>query len=888
MSLQKPTNLRVNLQKKATNITSEPKFSWWDESTLANTYQTQYQLAFAKTKVDLLNKNDLLLTDWQVSSQNTAVRCLELEPYLEAAQVYYWTVRIKDNYGTISDFADAGTFLTALTTFNASGIWAAETATAVNGRPSLGNFAFIRSPKFIAPIAQLDSGYLHVFITGNEKTLAQSGDIYLNDHCLGVGTPRPYEYYHDQDKKAYFYETFDVTTLLQAEDNVIAALVTGTMAKRAFFATMTAFLKNGQKETLIFTNDQWRSLDGSSAFGDYGATIGSQYFQMPQENIDLNFYPQHWAAKDFSDHDWEKATVIQPTLTLGKNELLLATPVEPTKRFLTNEPSKKITKIAPMTYIVDLGKEIIGGLAVDLISSKAQKINVYGGEQLTDEGHVRHHLACGPDYVENWQLTAGRNLFTTLQMKNFRYVELQGFSDELPIDAISGWAMHQDFDDQLSYFVSDQALLNEEYALSKYTIKMTNQDLYVDSQARERRAYEGDLLVNANSSYVVSDNYALARHSADYLLDNPTWPEDYKLFNVEALWYDYLYTGDPTVLIQRYDSLKEKLNRGATKTDNTAASWRPGKQADNFDPAVGLVTNNGLIDWPIRERDGYVEGKYNTPFNAIYVGIYQIMARIAKLTGHQKDYELYESRAQQIKSAMLTHLYDPTQGRFYDSMNADLTVNKHCSHHASAYALCYDVYDSDVMADKLSTFVANDGQFIGSIYFMYFMLKGLLNSGHAEAAAKLLLNDDCRKDQKTFAAIINQLQATIAPEAWSNYYKPNLTLSHPWGATPGLTIVQGIAGILPLKAGFETFMVRPRVGQAIKHFKLKTISARGPISLTYQRTETTTELMIQVPVNTTAIVDCQTMQTTVQVDDQAILLKDHCVQLSSGCHRIIY
>lgn len=92
------------------------------------------------------------------------------------------------------------------------------------------------------------------------------------------------------------------------------------------------------------------------------------------------------------------------------------------------------------------------------------------GEQLNEDGHVRHEMACGPDYIENWTLVKGQNQFTTLQMKNFRYVELLGFEGDLPLDAINGWALQQAFPDNESQFDSDSELLNREYELSKYTI----------------------------------------------------------------------------------------------------------------------------------------------------------------------------------------------------------------------------------------------------------------------------------------------------------------------------------------------------------------------------------------------------------------------------------
>ncbi|GAF39904.1 hypothetical protein JCM14202_1783 [Agrilactobacillus composti DSM 18527 = JCM 14202] len=777
-------------------------------------------------------------------------------------------------------------FLTAIDHFTAPGIWAQNQSTTPDGRPALGNFAFLRSPEFKLPRAKIDSVYIRVLARGNEVTLAQSFDLYVNGHCVGVGSARPHEYYDDQDQTAYFYQTFEISDQVQSQGNQISVIATGASKLRAFFAQVVAFESDGTLVELLVSDASWRALDGSSAFGDFGAKIASQYFEMPQENVDMNFYPQGFSEPDFADKAWPAAVVTAPTVPLDGG-LLLPYGAENTQRFKTAEPTKAVTKLAPTTYLVDLGKEIIGSLTVALTSPVAQKVNIYAGEQLQADGHVRHHLACGPDYVETWQLIAGENQFTTLQMKNFRYVEVVGFHGDLSVDAISGWAERQAFDDQLGTFESDQPLLNQEYDLSKYTIKATNQDIYVDSQARERRAYEGDLLVNANSSYVISDNYALARHSANYLLDNPTWPEDYKLFNVEMLWYDYLYTGDATLLAARYDVIKEKLKRGATKTDNANASWRPAKQADNYDEDLHLVTNNGLIDWPIRERDGYVEGTYNTPFNAIYVGIYQIMAQIAAVVGQKADQAIYAKRSADLKAAMIARLYDQKAGKFYDSLQADLTPNTHFSHHASAYALCYGVYDSKAMADQLAEFVANNGEFIGSIYFIYFMLRGLLNSGHAQAASRLLLNDDDQKDAKTFAAILNQLKATIAPEAWSNYYKPNLTLSHPWGATPGLTIVQGIAGIMPLEPAFKRFSVRVQAGK-VKRFTLQTPCCKGLIKLNYQRLDTMATLTLTAPANTTAVITLPDTAQAVTVDDQTQTPIKNTLTVTSGQHIIRY
>ena len=50
--------------------------------------------------------------------------------------------------------------------------------------------------------------------------------------------------------------------------------------------------------------------------------------------------------------------------------------------------------------------------------------------------------------------------------------------------------LRQEFDDNASDFISTNQVLNNAYQLAKYTIKAASQDLYVDSQNRERVPYE--------------------------------------------------------------------------------------------------------------------------------------------------------------------------------------------------------------------------------------------------------------------------------------------------------------------------------------------------------------------------------------------------------------
>lgn len=171
------------------------------------------------------------------------------------------------------------------------------------------------------------------------------------------------------------------------------------------------------------------------------------------------------------------------------------------------------------------------------------------------------------------------------------------------------------------------------------------------------------------------------------------------------------------------------------------------------------------------------------------------------------------------------------------------------------------------------------------------MLKGLFDSGHADKAIKLLTNSESTKGTRTFAAILDQLKATIAPEAWSNRNKENLTLSHPWGATPGLSIVQGIMGIVPVKPGFQEFNIRVRPGE-LKRLKIKTPSAMGMIEVEYQEKLSEKRLTVTIPMNARGNVLLPQNSEHVQIEqNNRILLEnknDSTVKLNSGKYVIRY
>lgn len=731
------------------------------------------------------------------------------------------------------------------------------------------NFSFFRSPRLnVENKDNVDKAIVSIASRGTGKDRGIIADIFMNGECLGAGSARELgkvgSYGGTSNYTQVYYNSYDVTDIIgEGDANVISVIGNCRDSSRGILVQMTVFYNDGTKEILTNSGAEgsgWKTLDGTQAFGDEGTTIGTGYVQLFHENINANEYPTGWNEVDFDDSKWAPAqvtTTIADAANGTSGRVLYPYSSENPLRVETNESTKKVYTNDSGNVVVDLGKEIIGGMRINLESASEQKVTVHMGEEMNDDGTVKWQLSASPDYEDVWTLKTGENRFDTVTMRNFRYVEFVGLDETTKQtmvsnpDSVMGWAIQQTFDeDESSYEATDGSdaavLMNRLYEFSKYTIKATNQDVFVDSQARERAPYEGDLLVNSNTSYAVSNNYSLARHSNEWLIDNQTWPNDYRIFSVEMAYWDYIYTGNIDSVRENYQALKNKMTAQIVYEDEeTGLIHCRGSQAGE----------SALIDWPTGERDGYQGSYYDVVLNSEYVGIYLRMATLSEAIGETEDAAYYTAKSEKLKETLLTYAYDEENGCFYDSLNQNLQPTQHSSTHATAYALTYGVFENQAMADEMCEFVYNKckDEFKGSVYFTYFILKGLYVGNHGDYAEALMTNPKVGENVKTFASVLDDLNCTISPEAWGHKHKGNMTLSHPWGASPGCSIVQGTFGILPTKAGFEEFDIKLQPG-AVASASIKTPTVKGAVEASYTNAneENGIEATVTIPANTKA------------------------------------
>ncbi len=701
-----------------------------------------------------------------------------------------------------------------------------------------GNVMFARKDFTLAEGKTVDSAIVNVtalysgFKTSGGVTTRQwVFRMYANGQYVGIGPHMD----SSQGKGAgdYYYNTFDITDLLQEGENTIGAICYALQDRR-FQAQLKVTYTDGTSDVYV-TDNTWQTLDGTGAFGEGEASIGvGSYFTAMAENIDARLYPYGWNEPGFDASAWT-APVVKEQITN-----LIPTPTDPV---LENEvtPASIVDK-GNGNFFIDMGKEFVGGINLTLTGLEGVSgtdVTLMYGEELAGANSVKWQMRTGNKYKETITLKDGDQVFETFGMKNFRYMEITGapacITKEVLENSLKGVAMYVAFDESESYFTSNDELLNDIYDFCKYSLKVTTQDLYVDSQSRERGPYEGDAYVNQLSHYAFAREYTIARFTNEFMAYHPEWCTEYQQENAMSFYQDYLYTGNDESVAAFYDKIKTKV------------------LSNKYDETVQMIksnTGNDLVDWPAGERDGYTVGTanpYNTVINAFNYRAASDVAEIAKILGNAEDAAYYTQLAADLKEG-INALYNAETGNMMEGRNADGSIRTAEPQHANFFPVSLGAVTDQDKIDTIVESLAADG-IKCSVYATQFLFTAMYNTGNEQAALDMLL----AKGTRSFYHLIKELNATVASEGWDPSLKGNMTFSHAWGSAPGNVIVRNLCGIQPLEAGYSKAQIKPALG-SLETVSVKAPNIKGYIYLDVDTTNPAylTNMSVTLPANSTA------------------------------------
>ncbi len=524
-------------------------------------------------------------------------------------------------------------------------------------------------------------------------------------------------------------------------------------------------------------------------------------------------------------------------------------------------------------YFIDFNKAAFGKLRMQLFATKVDTLSVTVGELKDSKewavanlgGNIRYFktqlvLKPGTHWYEiEWpeDHKRARNPFMIPmpdyigEVFPFRYVELNNYEEELNTEQVIRTLVHYHFNEEASYFNSNDPILNQVWELCKYSMKATSfLGYYVDGD-RERIPYEADAFINQLSHFAVDAEYGLSRGSMKHLLFNPTWPTEWTLYTILMAWYDFLYTGDDRFITKYYEELKIKTLMDLAD-DSGLISTQTGKQTEEFFTRLHKKNwgNNNLlrdiVDWPQKnppggytdledyigsekehpgENDGYVYETYNAVVNALYYGALRYMKHTATYLGKTDDAAFFERQGERVKKQFLITFQDQSSGLIKDGERTN-----HHSQHANMFALTFGLIPDENKAAVLDFVISKNMSC--SVYAAQILLEGLFDHGGAEQGIALMA-------ATTERSWYNMLRfgSTITMEAWDRRYKPNLDLNHAWGGAPANIIVRKMMGVEPLTPGAQKIKIHPKIG-SLSTAELKTSFISGPVRIKCEQSKT--------------------------------------------------
>lgn len=547
----------------------------------------------------------------------------------------------------------------------------------------------------------------------------------------------------------------------------------------------------------------------------------------------------------------------------------------------TEQAPVKVARLDDGTLLADFGKAAFGQLTLKVRTPGETTVRIGLGEAMKD-GRIDRNPGGTVRYAEYLvKLPAGEGVYP-LELRPdprntrktptnagtkpilmpeeigevypFRYVEIEGLASEGEC-AFVRTAVNYPFDETASGFECPDSVLNAVWDLCKYSIKATSFcGCYVDGD-RERIPYEADALINQLAHYCVDSEYAMARRSAEFLFEHPTWPTEWQLQCVLIAWYDYLYTGDTALIAKHYDLLRAKTLL-ALRESNALISTTTGKMTPEFYKSLNYTGKDpvkDIVDWPrsgnfgigkkeAGEADGYVLKDFNTVVNAYHYEALVLMGRIARALGKKSDAAEFESRATEVLDAVNSLLFDETAGCYRDGLmleGGETVPVDHRSLHANMFPLAFGMVPSQRRATVLE-FIRSRGMGC-SVYGSQFLLDALYDAGDADYALSLLASTSRRSWYNMI-----RLGSTVTLEAWDPVYKKNLDWNHAWGAAPADIIPRRLVGVEPLEPGFKSMRIKPQMG-SLPWFKATVPTIRGGVRVEAAASSEAMDLTVDIP-----------------------------------------
>ncbi len=230
---------------------------------------------------------------------------------------------------------------------------------------------------------------------------------------------------------------------------------------------------------------------------------------------------------------------------------------------------------------------------------------------------------------------------------------------------------------------------------------------------------------------------------------------------------------------------------------------------------------------------------------------------LARLGRDREAARAYASRAEEVKAAINTRLYDPERGAYPEYWSeGEYRFSEKISQMVNGLVAAYGIAPSS-RQEAVLRYALDPGRNVvpAGSFFAYYLLLGLFTNGMVQEALHYI--------RTNWGKMLDWGATTF----WEHWHTDN-SLCHGWASAPTIHLPAYVLGVQPSEAGFRRFSVAPNPGD-LKWARGTVPTPRGDILVEWARDEQKFDLSVTVPEGATADValpakkDCDEYEITV-------------------------
>jgi len=835
---------------------ANPRLSWNIETAQRNWIQSSYQILVATDSSKLRQDNGEIWDSGKIAS----MECLYI-PFLgkplSSLQKYWWKVKVWDKDGLSCEWSKVSNWTMAMVSSSEwKGSWITsdlQLSPLQKELKALSDFGMepedeiwklsevIR--KKTDTITYAPAIYLRKEFTSNHPVkyaVANICGLGLNELCINgskVSRELLNPAYTDYQKRV-FYQSYDVTQLLQTGENAIGVILGNGWfnlviphvlryyaadyidTPRLLFQ-LDLFYKDGTRKTVISDNTWEFTTDGPIRFNNI----------LSGETYDANKEMDGWNKPGYPATSWKLA--IPAEAPAGSLEAQYLNPV-----VITDSVKAISIKAIKNGYSIDLEKEITGWCRVKLKGEKGTRIIVkYPGAGSHTLGRYQTY-----EYILKGGKTETPD--AKFSYNGIKSVEIYGLNYKPELTDFTGIMVHTDFPETGKFSCSND-VFNDLNSILLHT--MRNYVVHIPNDpVREKAGWTQDV-------ETAFDAYAYAfdcpemyikwqRDFLDIIHENgyvpPVAPGRFDGPTINGPWWGgmivylpwkiYTHFGDKKILEESFAAMKKYTGYLSSIDSNYVVKWGLG---DWLEPGSVRPV---MTPVPFTSTIGY----YNTAL---------ITSKTAGILGFKEDAAYYSALAEKIKVAFNNYFFNPLTGRYAKYSQASQMMPLY-------FNLTPD-NKRQLVLDNLVSKIEADSNHVGTGFVgTPLILTALSDLGKGELAYNLA-------NQRTYPGWYDMVfnhGTKIFKEDW----KGGKVQMPPLGGSLGYWFYYSLAGIQPDPSapGFKIVVIRPDFVPGLSWVKGEYKSLYGTIKSQWKRENDNLILNIEIPPNTSATIYLPTDQ----------------------------